>query len=130
MVYGAAIGAAVLLVGVAVFQVVLALGVPWGAISYGGRVATEGGVLPLRYRIMSAVAALILVLAAWVVLARADVSPAGPLGEGMLKWATWVICGYLVLNTVMNIASRSAAERWVMGSVTAVAAVLCLIVVL
>ncbi len=119
-----------MLVGVAAFQIALVLGVPWGAMSYGGLVVTDGGVLPRGYRTMSAVAALILVSAAWVLLARAGVSPAGPLGEGMLDWVTWVICGYLGLNTLMNFASRSTAERWIMGPITTVAAVLCLLVAL
>lgn len=79
---------------------------------------------------MSAAAALILVFAAWVVLARAGAAPAGPLGDGFLRWATWVVFGYLVLNTVTNLASSSVVERWVMGSIVTVTAILCLIVAL
>ena len=130
MVESVGIGAAVLLVAVALFQAALTLGAPWGDMAYGGQAAIDDGVLPARYRAMSAGAALILVFAAWIVVARAGAGPSGPLGEGFLKWATWVIVGFLVLNTMANLASRSSTERWVMGSTTTIAAVLCLIVAL
>jgi hypothetical protein len=60
MVHKAAIGTTVLLAGVAAFQIALTLGAPWGDISYGGQAETTDGVLPGTYRVMSAVAVLIL----------------------------------------------------------------------
>src|SRR2546430_11837907 len=53
----ATLAAGLLLVGVALFQTGLALGVPWGSAAYGGGGAGTDGVLPTGLRISSAVAA-------------------------------------------------------------------------
>lgn len=120
--------AAVLLVGVAAFQAGLAAGAPWGEMSYGGRAETVDGVLPASHRAMSAVAVVVLSLAAWIVLARAGVVAAGPLSAGFLRGATWFVVAYLVVNTVANLASTHPGERFGLGSVTFVAAIACSVV--
>lgn len=121
----AAVAAAVLLVGISVFQVLLALGAPWGSAAYGGGAAGPDGVLPSGLRVASAVAAVILGTAAWVILARADLVRRGPLGARILRWATWVIVAFMVLNTLSNVASSSPVERWVLGGTTVVLVFLC-----
>jgi len=123
-----AIGAALLLAGVAVFQAALALGAPWGEMAYGGRVETTDGVLSGRHRASSAFSFFVLLFAAWVILARADVVSEGFLSDGFVRAASWVVASYLVLNTVMNATARTSVERWVMGSATAIAAVLSFVV--
>lgn len=120
--------AALLLAGVALFQAALAAGAPWGDMSYGGRAETVDGVLPGSYRVMSAAAVVILLLAAWMILARGGVVSAGPLSPGFLRGAAWVVFGYLVLNTVMNVASSHPAERFGLGAITLVAAAACFVV--
>ena len=126
----AAVAGAVLLAGVAVFQIALAAGAPLGDMAYGGRAETRNGILTAPYRIMSALAVLILGVAAWIVLARADVVSGGPMGAGFVETGAWVVFGYLVLNTAANLASTSKNERLIMGPVTAIAAVLVLIAAL
>lgn len=116
---------AILLAGVAAFQLALALGAPWGDHAYGGRAPTENGRLSPAYRAMSAAAIPILLLSAAVVLSHAEV--VSWLGE-WVGVGVWVVFGYLVLNTLANVASPSRIERWVMGSLTAVSAVATLIV--
>lgn len=125
---GAASTAVALLGAVAAFQVALAAGAPWGDMSYGGSATTVDGVLPGSYRAMSAVAAVVLLLAAWIVLARAAMVPRGPFGPGFLRGAVWVITGYLALNTVMNLLSSHPGERFGLGAVTLVGAGVCLVV--
>ncbi len=124
-----ALVAAVLLGVAALLQVGLAFGAPWGSISYGGRMANPNGTLPTRLRLMSAVAAAVLLFAAYVVLA-----PGGPVESGwsqdFLTWATWVIAGLMVLNTIGNLASSNAIERFALGSMTAAVAVLAGLVAL
>jgi hypothetical protein len=120
----AAVGAAGLLTGVAIFQVALAAGGPWGANVYGGRAATPDGVLPAGYRIASLTAAPTLSLAAWVLLARAGVVSPGRVPRAAIDTGSWAISGYLAINTVANLASTSAVERWGLGAVTALAAAL------
>jgi hypothetical protein len=121
----AAVAAAVLLVGISVFQVLLALGAPWGSAAYGGGAAGPDGVLPSGLRVASAVAAVILGIAAWVILARADLVRRGPLSARILRWATWVIVASMVLNTLSNVSSSSPVERWVLGGTTVVLVFLC-----
>ncbi len=123
-------GAAVLVGGillqfVAGFQVALAFGAPWGEHAYGGRATTTDGRLSPGYRVMSAVAVPILLFAAWIVLARADLVSGG---DDWVNVAIWFVFGYLVLNTVANFASSSKVERYLLGTVTAVCAVGTLIV--
>jgi hypothetical protein len=125
----AAILAAVLLSTVAVVQLALVFGVPWGDHVYGGRAETNNGRLSPRYRVMSAVSVPILLLAAAIVLSRADVvSWFEP--DGWVAVAVWVVFGYLVINTIANFASTSRVERIGMGSLTVVAAIATLLVAL
>jgi CubicO group peptidase (beta-lactamase class C family) len=124
----AAVGAGVLIAGVAVFQLALALGMPLGDATWGGRAPTTNGALALSFRPVAAVSAVVLGGVAWLVLARAGVVGAGPVGDSLLVWATRVILGFLVLNTVANFAAPHPVERWVMGSVTLVTAVLVAVV--
>jgi len=121
----AAVAAAVLLVGISVFQVLLALGAPWGSAAYGGGAAGPDGVLPSGLRVASAVAAVILGVAAWVILVRADLVPRGPLSPRLLHWAAWTIVAFMVLNTLSNLSSSSTVERWVLGGTTVVLVLLC-----
>ncbi len=125
---GVALIAAALLLGVAGFQVGLAAGAPWGDASYGGRAATEDGRLPVPMRVMSAVAVVILVLAAWTVLAQGGVLSSGPVSDGALQNVTWGIAAYLALNTLGNLTSKSRTERVVMGSVSLILVVLTALV--
>lgn len=125
----AAIVAAVLLAIVAAFQIALVFGAPWGDHAYGGRAETDNGRLTARYRAMSAVAAPILLVAGAVILSRASVVSWFGSG-GWVRVAVWVVFGYLVLNTITNLASKSRIERFGMGSLTAVAAICTLVVAL
>ena len=117
----AAVLAAILFLGMAAFQVSLALGAPLGAHVLGGR---HPGALPNRLRAFSATAADILIGGALVILARAGAVgwPAG--ATGLLGPAAWAIAAFLVLNTLGNLASTSRIERTVFAATTAALAVL------
>lgn len=117
----AAVAATALFLAMAGFQVVLALGAPIGEHVLGGRYP---GVLSGRLRLFSAIAAVILVGAALVTLARAGVIGWLPGAAGLLAPATWVIAGFLALNTLGNLTSKSRFERTVFAAVTAVLAIL------
>lgn len=126
----AAVAAAVLIAGVAAFQLALAVGLPLGEATLGGRAPTADGVLSPSFRALALVSALILVMAAWVVLARAGVAAAGPVSQTFVIWASRGILGFLLLNTIGNLAAPHPVERWVMGSITLVTAALLCVVVL
>jgi hypothetical protein len=110
---------------VAGFQVALALGAPLGRAAWGG----THDRLPTRLRIASGFAAVVWIMAALVVLGSGGHS-LSPFPSGVERVGTWVLFGLLALGAVMNIASRSKWERFLMSSVAALLAVLCLIVAL
>ena len=124
----AARGVMTILALVAIVQLAAALGAPIGAHVYGGRAAGRGEALPTAYRLASLLTVGVLLAAGWLVLARAGVVGSPAADSTLAVWGTWVIAGFLALNTLGNLASTSAVERWGFGAATAVAAVLTVIV--
>lgn len=114
----ASLFAAVLIAGVAAFQVALALGLPLGGAVFGGRAPTEDGVLTARFRGLALVQAVVLLLIGWILLARTAVVAIPLLSSETLVWLTWVIVAFLALNTVANYSAPHPVERWLMGSIT------------
>lgn len=95
----------VLLAILAVFQLALILGVPWGKAAWGG----QKEVLPTEFRVASAINIIIYALVLWV--ARSRISE--PERRGF-RIAAWIIFAYFCLGVLLNLASRSAIERiWV-----------------
>jgi hypothetical protein len=111
----AAVIATILLAIVALFQVALALGAPWGSAAWGG---SNAGVLPRRLRIASGFAALVVYpLIALYVLASAGSIEVPWLPTGAT--GMWVLAGFFTLGGVANLASRSKVERvWAPVSIT------------
>jgi hypothetical protein len=118
-----AIVATVVLGLVMMLQLLLAAGLPLGQAAWGG----QDQVLPPNLRWASLATVAILALAAWVVLARANIAAPGA-EPVVIQVITWVFAGFLALNALGNIASSSAAERYVMTPV-ALLLVVCFIVV-
>jgi hypothetical protein len=117
----AARAAALFCLAFAGFQVALALGAPYGHLSWGG----SPPVLTPPFRAASAGAAVYLLIAAGVMLARAgDVGPRLP--PRVLLGANVVLAIQLALNTAANLSSSSAGERAIMGPFSTLGAVLCL----
>lgn len=108
-----------------VFQVALAAGAPLGAYAWGGQ---HPGRLPVRLRVGSIISVLIYAAMAAIVLGRAGVVDWLP--DAVVRVGAWVVFGYLVLGTLMNLVSRSLKERAVMTPVAAILAVLALLVAL
>jgi hypothetical protein len=117
--------AAVGFVLVAGFQMALALGVPWGQAAWGGAQQR----LPRRLRIASAFAAGFWIAAALVVF-RAAGNEVSPLPFDMARLGTWILVGLLALGALMNLASKSRWERFLMSPVAALLSLLCLLVAL
>jgi hypothetical protein len=122
----AALAAAVGFLVVAGFQAALALGAPWGRAAWGG---THEGRLPQRLRIASGFAALFWIAAAFVVLVRAGYE-ISLVPFAVARWGTWALFGLSALGAVMNLASRSKLERVIWSPISAVLALLCLVVAL
>lgn len=122
----ASLTAAILLLGVVVFQIALVLGAPWGAWTQGGQAE---GALPAAGRVLAAISAGLLVLMALSVLARDGRGPLARLPRRLLTVLVWFTTVYAALGIVMNAASRSVAERWTWTPVTALVLVCCLITI-
>lgn len=104
-----------------IFQVALAFGAPLARFAWGGQ---HERVLPRRLRIASVVSIVIYGLIASVALDRAGVLTLFP--ATFSRIAMWVVFGYLALGVLMNLVSRSKAERFTMTPVAAVLALLAL----
>ncbi len=114
---------AVILGALALFQVGLATGAPYGHFAWGG----QHRVLPPSLRIGSVVAIVIYALMAIVLLDRAGSTDLLFRGD-TVRVLAWVVSGYFVVGVVMNAISRSKPERYTMTPVTIVLATLSLIV--
>ena len=120
----AAIALVIILAILAVFQISLAAGAPLGHLAWGG----QNRVLPRRIRMGSVASVAIYALIALVALDRAGQIDLLP--DLVSRIAMWVVFGYFVLGILLNLASKSRAERAVMVPVTALLAVLALVVAL
>ena len=106
---GVAWTAAVLFCIIAAFQAALVLGAPWGEYTQGGGTS---GTLTASGRIMAAVSCVLSMVMAGAILSRVG---RGPLGRRLpvrvttvLAWFTMVYAGIAV---VLNLITRSTAER-------------------
>ena len=120
----AAIAVAVLLIGLVLFQIALAAGVPWGLAAYGGQSAE----LSSSLRIASGVAAVVWSAAALIVLRRGGVSGWAPLPDAWLGVVIWVLVGLFAVSVIMNAITPSALERAIWLPVTVLLLVGTLIV--
>ncbi len=91
---------------VAVFQLALALGAPWGAYAMGGKFP---GVFPVQMRVAALVQIALLAAIAGVVLARAGVALAA--WQGTAAWLIWGVVAFAAVGVVLNLITPSRIER-------------------
>ncbi len=118
----AALAFAGLMGALALFQLLLVSGAPFGRLAWGG----QHDVLPRSMRIGSALSIVLYGLFTIIVL-----DAAGLLSVVPDTWADdliWVLAAYFGLGVLINAASRSLPERVVMTGVSLLLAVLCTIV--
>lgn len=109
---------------IALFQLSLALGAPFGSAALGG---THEGQLPTNLRVVSAIAAAMWLLAALVVMGRAGLQDT-PLPNALLRPGAWIMVGVLGVGALLNFASASPWERFMWGPFSLVLAGLCALV--
>jgi hypothetical protein len=105
----------VITAGVIVFQLALALGIPWGAYAMGGAFP---GRFPPAMRVAAVVQAFLLALLAGVVLARAGLALPG--WAQAATWLIWFVVVFSVVAVILNSITRSAGERWLWAPVALV----------
>jgi hypothetical protein len=103
-------------VALALFQIALAAGAPWGRFAWGGAQAK----LPVALRIGSVVSLFIYSACAAIVSDRAKLIDV--VGDDVSSVGAWVVAGFLSLGVVMNAISRSKPERFTMTPVALVLA--------
>jgi hypothetical protein len=111
---------------IAAFQVCLALGASWGRAAWGG----SHIVLPRKLRVASAASAMVLVVAALVVLGRAGYWGGAFVPRQVFRWGAWAFAASMALSALGNFASSSRWERFLMGPLALLQALLCLVVAL
>ena len=121
----AAVVFAVVLGLLAVFQILLAAGVPLGRFARGG----QRDVPTVRQRVGSVVA--VVLYAGFAVLALLRAGLMGGVADAIpVVVAMWVVVGYLALGIALSATSRHRPERFVMTPVMLVLAILALVVAL
>jgi hypothetical protein len=99
----AAWGFAALSLVVGLFHFAAICGAPVGHLTMGGR---WPGVLPPAVRLLSALSTAMMLVLAFVVLARAKV-----IGRSIPHWAMRAVLAYLALAILMHVATPSPGER-------------------
>lgn len=110
----------VLLFLLIIFQLLLAIGLPFGRFAYGGKYEK----LPNNLRIMSLIAVGIFIFGIIIVLERATIITILN-NELFTTIVVWIFAVYLTLNTLMNAASKSQREKRIMTPISFVIAVCC-----
>ncbi|HIW32221.1 MAG TPA: hypothetical protein IAA29_05475 [Candidatus Paenibacillus intestinavium] len=123
-VHAAAITIAVLFGIIAIFQLLLTLGLPLGELTMGG---VHKGKLPIKHRLISFVSIFILILFGLVSLYHANVMTFG-FNFDISPIFIWGITAYLGLNTIANYFSKSPKEKWIMTPLSGITFLLLLIV--
>jgi len=121
----AAIIAVVLFTGMSVFQLLLALGLPFGRLAYGGKYEK----LPSKMKIISLIGIVIFIFTSLSVLERAEII----IIFNNLMFVTvvvWIIAVYLTFITIMNAISKSKWEKLIMTPISLTLAICCFIVVI
>lgn len=96
----------------ALFQLALALGVPWGEYTMGGRFP---GRLPPKMRFAALLQIIILIVLAFIVLIKSG----GAFSQfySISKTAIWFVVGFFVLGSFVNLLTPSKGERAVWAPV-------------
>jgi hypothetical protein len=119
-----AVAAAVGFLGIAGFQVALALGAPIGQAAWGG---DHHGQLPPGLRIGSAIVVAVYLFAALIVMGRAGAAVV-ELPPALLRRGIWFLVVILPFGALMNFASPSNWERFLWGPTALALAILCFLV--
>ncbi|WP_017689818.1 hypothetical protein [Paenibacillus sp. PAMC 26794] len=108
-----AIAFTILILIVILFQVALAVGVPWGEYAMGGKFP---GKYPVSMRFACIFQIAILAFMCIIVLSKAGLL--WPQWSVFAETAMWFIVAYLVLGTILNLITRSVWERRIWAPVT------------
>lgn len=109
---------AILFLVILVMTVLVACGLPLGEFTMGG----QHKVLPKKFRIMAIVSMLIQAFAIIIVLQAGGFIPLWFTFK-TTKYICFFFATYLILNTIMNLSSKSKKEKYVMTPISLIAAI-------
>jgi len=121
----AAVFAALIFLGMAVFQALLAAGLPLGHYAWGG----QQRILPPALRWGSLVSAFIFLIGIFIVCGRAGLFYFVQ-DTGLERIGIWVLVGIFSLSTLGNLSSKSKKEQNLMTPTAIVILALCLFIAL
>jgi hypothetical protein len=121
----AALVAALGVIALLIFQVLLAAGFPLGAAAFGG----ANVVLPRKLRVASATSAVLFLAAFYFVLARGGLFGAVS-GYTSVHIGIWVFATIFGFSALANLASRSRWERFLMAPVALLLCGCCVLLAL
>jgi hypothetical protein len=104
----------------AIFQILLAAGRPYGAAAFGGAIT----VLPPKLRWASGISSALFCGAFYIVLAEADLFGVAR-RTTFVDVATWIFVTIFGLSTIANISSHSRWERRLMAPIALVLTICC-----
>lgn len=113
----AALLSTLLFLVIAVIQLLLTIGLPWGEITMGGY---HKGKLPGKLRVLSLLSVFILFFFSTVTLHHAEVI-ATRLSFPFTTIMIWFIAAFLGLNMIANLFSKSPKEKWIMTPLAGIA---------
>lgn len=113
-----AIMGALLFFGIAIMTILVAFGLPFGEFTMGGKYR----ILPQKFRIMAMVSFVIQLFAIYIVLQAGNFIPL-LFSYKVIKFICFFFAAYLSLNTLMNFASKSKKEKFVMTPISLIAAI-------
>lgn len=111
-------------IGIAIFELLLALGLPLGKAAWGG----QHRILPTNLRIASFVSVFIYIFASYVVLSEASLLGFSP--DAFTSIAIWVFVVLFFSGVIMNGISRSKLERNIMTPIALLFFIFSLIIAL
>ena len=107
------------------FQIAVAFGAPWGEYTIGG---THKGKLPLGLRIGAGIQGGMILFFDLVILIRAGLIL--PRMESFSRILIWIVVGFFVLGSILNIITTSKKERMVWAPVNLIMLALSLFIAL
>lgn len=105
----------ILFLAIAIMTVLVACGLPLGEFTMGG----QHKVLPKKFRIM-AVASIVIQLFAIIIILQAGGFIPLWFSYRITRYSCYFFAAYLVLNTMMNLISKSKKERYLMTPISLV----------
>lgn len=110
---------------IALFQVALALGVPLGEFTMGGKYP---GKLPARMRVAAVMQLFILAIFVFMVVVKAGMAFDQFYSIGRI--GIWIVVAFFVFGSIVNLSSPSRKEKLVMGPANIIALISTLMVAL